>query len=263
VSFEGKIVWVTGASSGIGRSLAQAFADRGARLILSARREQKLREVQALCKEPDAHHVLPLDLLDAAALQPAAIGVLEQFGHVDILVNNAGISQRSLAKDTNLEVDRQIMETNYFGPVALTKLLLPSMIERRAGHIVVVSSLLGKFGVAYRTAYAGSKHALLGFFDALRLEVHEAGVRVTVVCPGFIRTDASRNALSIDGKPSGKMDDDIRQGMDPDACARQILRAIAKGKREVYVGGKEKMALLLKRLSPQLFHRVVLKTRLK
>ena len=218
--------------------------------------------MQQSCRDAESHFVLPFDLCEPAAVGPAASHVLERFGQIDILVNNAGISQRALALDTKLDVDRQIMETNYFGPVALTKAVLPSMVGRRSGHIVAVSSLLGKFGVAYRTAYAGSKHALVGFFDALRMEVHDARVQVTVVCPGFIRTNASLNALAADGSLHGQMDQDIEHGMDPDECAHQILRAIEKGKREVYVG-KEKLVLLLKRFSPRLFHRVILKTRLK
>jgi len=263
VAFDNKVIWITGASSGIGQALARQLADRGAKLVLSARREETLREVQQSCRDPDSHLVLPLDMCEPAAIGPAARHVIERCGQVDFLVNNAGVSQRALALDTKLDVDRRIMETNYFGPVALTKAVLPSMVERRSGHIVVVSSLLGKFGVAYRSAYAGSKHAVVGFFDALRVELHDAGVQVTVVCPGFIRTNASLNALAADGSPHGAMDHNIEHGMDPDECARQIVRSIERGKREVYVAGKEKLVLLLKRFSPRLFHQVILKTRLK
>ena len=263
MSFDGKVVWITGASSGIGKSLAEAFSKSGATLVLSARREPVLRNVQHLCRNPESHLVLPLDMCEPTAVIPAVNQVLEKFGKIDFLVNNAGISQRALALDTHLDVDRQIMETNYFGPVALTKAVLPSMVKRRSGHIVVISSLLGKFGVAYRTAYAGSKHALHGFFDSLRVEVHDACVKVTVVCPGFIHTNVSLNALAADGSGHGQMDHDIQHGMDSNKCARQILRAIEKNKLETYVAGKERLALLLKRFSMRLFQRVILRTRLK
>jgi short-subunit dehydrogenase len=263
MSVSGKLVWITGASSGIGAALARALAERGATLVLSSRRENALRAVQVSCTQPDKHLVLPLDMLEQSAFVPAARGVLERFGRIDILVHCAGISQRARAADTQMSVDRRIMELNYFGPVALTKQILPTMIERRAGQIVVVSSLLGKFGAPTRSAYCASKHALHGFFDSLRAEEFEHGITVTLVCPGFVQTNASLNALTGDGQPHGKMDERIASGLTSDACARRIVRAIERRRREVYIGQRETLALYLSRWAPNLFHRILRNTTLK
>ncbi len=257
VSFEGKIVWITGASSGIGEALAYALATRGARLILSARRAARLREVQAACAHPDRHVVLSLDLADAASLEAAARQALDAAGPIDVLINNGGVSQRALALDTELAVDRRIMDVNYFGAVALTKAVLPSMLARGAGHLVVVTSVVGKFGSPWRSAYSASKHALHGFFDALRAEVHQAGLRVTLVCPGFVRTDVSLHALTGDGTPQGTMDAGQQRGLAVEVCAARIVRAIEREKDEVYFGGKEAMAVYLKRFWPGLFNRII------
>lgn len=257
--FDGKVVWITGASSGIGEALAYAFAKRGARLILSSRREDRLREVQAACANIDQHLVLPLDLANADTLPAKAQEALSHAGAIDLLINNGGISQRSRAVETPLELDRRIMEINYFGAVALTKAVLPSMLERGQGHIVAISSLTGKFGSPIRTGYAASKHALHGFFDSLRAEVHDAGLYVTLICPGFIRTNVSINALTSDGTPQGKMDAAQDQGMTPEACAEKIVQAIARKKAEAYFGGKEILGVYLKRFVPGLFNRIIRK----
>lgn len=263
VSFvAGKVVWITGASSGIGESLAKVLAQRGARLVLSARREAALEQVRTHCAAAADHVVLPLDMVDEAAMAPATQVVLTRFGAIDLLVHCAGLSQRSRAVDTQLAVDRRIMEVNYFGPIALTKQVLPAMMQRRSGQIVVVSSLLGKFATPDRSAYCASKHALHGFFDALRAEVFSHGITVTIVCPGFVRTQASFNALTGDGHPHGKMDRRIERGLASDVCAERIARAIERRRREVYIGQKEKLGVYLSRWAPNLFHRLVRKTKL-
>jgi short-subunit dehydrogenase len=261
-SVSGKVVWLTGASSGIGEALAYALAAHGATLVLSARREEALRSVQRACAGTDRHLVLPLDMLVAESFAPAVQMVLAQCGRVDVLIHCAGISQRALAVETQLDVDRRIMELNYFGPVALTKLVLPSMMERRAGHIVAISSLLGKFGAPTRSAYCASKHALHGFFDALRAEVYRHGIAVTLICPGFVQTNASINALTGDGTAHGKMDTVIAEGLPSDVCARRIVRAIERRSAEAYIG-KERFAVYLNRFTPRLFRRLIRKTRLK
>lgn len=251
----GKVVWITGASSGIGEALCHALAARGASLVLSARRADVLTKVQAACASPDQHLALPLDMLAEDSFAPAFQTVLNRFGRVDILVNCAGISQRGTAIETELQVDRRLMELNYFGPVALTKLVLPSMLVRREGQIVVISSLMGKFALPARGAYSASKHALHGFFDALRAEVEDQGVAVTIICPGYVRTNASFNALEGDGQPHNRWDKEIAGGMAPEECARQIARAIERRRREVYVCGKERIGLYMSRFAPGLFHR--------
>jgi short-subunit dehydrogenase len=261
VGHAGDVVWVTGASSGIGAALAQRFARRGARLILSARGEERLRAVRSACTHPERHVVLPLDLGRPESMADAAREALEMCGRVDVMVHNGGISQRSLAEATALEVDRRMLEVDYLGPVALTKALLPSMLERESGRFVVVSSLVGKIGTPLRSGYSAAKHALHGFFDSLRAEVHDRGVRVTMVCPGFVRTELSIHALTGDGTPQGKMDRAQARGMNADACARRIVRALDRDEDEVLVGGKEVWAVRLERFFPGLFRRVIRRVR--
>ncbi|HRI10109.1 MAG TPA: SDR family NAD(P)-dependent oxidoreductase, partial [Nannocystaceae bacterium] len=174
-------------------------------------------------------------------------------GPVDVLVNNAGLSQRSLALDTDLEVDRRLMTINYLGTVALTKAALPAMIERRAGQVVVVTSLVGKIGSPLRSGYAASKHALHGFFESLRAELHGSGVGVTMVLPGYIRTELPMHALVGDGSAQGRMDRAQLEGMAAERCARKIARAIARRRAEVVIGGREVAGVYVHRLFPALF----------
>ena len=251
--FRDQVVWVTGASSGIGEALALAFSREGAQLILSARRAEELERVRAACERPERHVVLPLDLTDDDAIARAA----ERAGRVDVLVHSGGVSQRSLAMQTALDVERRIMDLNFFGTVALTKAVLPSMIARKSGHIVPVSSVVGYVGTPLRSAYAASKHALHGYFDSLRAELSKDGIRITIVCPGYIRTDVSRNALTGDGSAFGQMDSTHKNATPPAECARRVVNGVAKKKREVLVGGKETWAVLLQRLFPALVARMV------
>jgi short-subunit dehydrogenase len=262
-SVANKVVWLTGASSGIGEALARALADKGAALVLSARREEQLREVQSRCAEAERHLVLPLDMTRSESFEPALQAVLHCFGRVDILIHCAGISQRGRAVETQLSVDRQIMELNYFGPVALTKQVLPLMLSRGAGQVVVVSSLLGKFGAPGRSAYCASKHALHGFFDALRAEVYDRGIVITMVCPGFVCTNASYNALTGDGTPHGRMDHDLQHGLTAEQCAGRIVAAIERGRREAYIGRKERLGVYFSRFAPGLFSRLIRSMKLK
>jgi len=246
------VVWLTGASSGIGEALAHTLAKEGALLVLTARREEELRKVQAACERPDAHVVLPLDLLSPDTFDAALRTVLDQCNHIDVLLHCAGVSQRGRAIEMQMKVDRHLMEVNHFAPVALTKLVLPSMVARKQGHIVVISSLLGRFSTKGRSAYCASKHAIIGFCDSLRAETYEHGIAVTTICPGFVRTNTSFNALTADGTPYQKMDEDIHHGMSADECARQIVRAIQARKREVYIG-QNRWAVYLNRYLPGLF----------
>lgn len=256
-SLNGKVVWVTGASSGIGEALTYAVAERGGLVILSARREDVLANVRGKCANPNQHLVLPLDILAPDSFSAAVQTVLERFGRIDVLVHCAGISQRGKSLDTELKVDRHLMELNYFGPIALTKQVVPSMLACGTGQIVVISSLLGKFAVPKRAAYAASKHALHGFFDALRAEVECQGIAVTLVCPGFVQTNASLNALEGDGTPHNQMDAEIAHGLPRERCARQIVRAIERRRREVYICRQEIVGLYLSRFAPGVFSRYI------
>lgn len=258
---EGSVVWITGASSGIGEALAYAYSKKGARLILSARNVAKLKEVKDRCSGSEEHWVVPLDLADAGSLEAGCREALKCAGRIDVMIHGGGISQRSLAAQTPLEIDRRIMETNFFGTVALTKALLPSMLERGSGRIVVISSLVGKFGTPLRSSYSASKHALHGFFDSLRAEIWDQGITVLMVCPGFVRTDISINALTSDGTPQGTMDEAQACGMLPDVCATRIIEAIDAEKPEVYIGGRELLGVYLKRFVPSLFNRIIRKTK--
>lgn len=247
---KGSVVWLTGASSGIGESLAYKLAEKGARLIISSRRREELERVKANCKSEDVT-ILPLDLADGFALQQKAKEAEKIYGHIDILINNGGISQRDLILNTKLEVDRKLMEVNFFGSITLSKALLPGMIQRRKGHHVIVTSTVGIINTPYRSGYGASKHALHGYYDALRAEHHKDRIKVTLALPGYVKTNISFNALVGDGSKQDKMDREQSKGMTPEKCASQIISAIERNKQSAYIGGlKEKFGIYLKRFWP-------------
>jgi short-subunit dehydrogenase len=260
--FKDQVVWITGASAGIGEGLAYAFSREGARLILSARRADALERVKAACRGPGEILLLPFDMVDDAGRQAAVARALAHFGHVDMLINNAGISQRSLGKDTALAVDRQIMELDYFAVIALTKLVLPSMIARKRGHLVATSSVAGKFGVWHRTAYCAAKHALHGFFDALRVELHRDNIDVSLLVIAGVQTDVSLHALTGDGTPFGRMDPTQSEGISVADCARIVVDGLARKDHEInVVSGRGRLALWLARYWPRRLYRVMTRTR--
>ena len=258
--FKDKVIWITGASSGIGEALAYKLSSSGANLVLSSNEPERLEEVRDKCTNKASHMVLPLDLSEWDALASKAEEVLRRFSRVDILVNNGGISHRSMAKDTVLEVDKRVMDIDYFGHIALTKAVLPSMLERKSGHIVVTTSLAGLIPVTYRSAYCAAKHALHGFFDTLRVEVWDDNIKVTLVCPSYVRTNISMKGLAADGSNFGKTTPVIESGMSPEVCADAIMEGVAKGKQQLLVGkGRPIIGTYVKRLSPTLFTRLVRK----
>lgn len=264
-SLNNRVIWLTGASSGIGEALTYELAKKGAKLILSARRKEELEKVKGNCipgSQPNIR-ILPIDLASPNTLQLSVEAAVQTFGHIDILINNGGISQRSFAKDTLLEVDRRIMEVNYFGAVGLTKYLLPYFIKQGGGHFVVISSLTGKFGTPYRSGYAASKHALHGFYDSLRAELWKEKINVTMVAPGFIHTPITLSALTGDGKPLNKMDEAQYRGKPVKWCASKIVKAIEKQKEEVYIGGREVYGVYIKRFFPSLFSKIIRKARVR
>lgn len=254
-------VWITGASSGIGEALALRYAKEGASLVLSARRRDELERVAGRCRDTGLPEnqvlALPLDVTDWESLPAAVQAVLDTFGAIDLLVNNAGVSQRSLCQDTDMAVYQKLMDVNVMGQIALTKAVLPHMLERGSGHLAVTASVAGKVGVSERTGYCAAKHAVMGFFDALRAEVEGQGIDVSTIVPGFIRTDISRNALAGDGSAFGKLDDNIAGGMDVTECAEVVFKGLNAKKREIPVGkGKEMAALWIKRVSPEVLFRL-------
>jgi short-subunit dehydrogenase len=246
MDFAGKTIWVTGASSGIGKALALALAQEGARLILSGRNETALAEVALACPQST---VIAFDVTDLAAL-PAIVARAEAVsGQIDMLVNNAGIAQRSFVADTDMAVYRALMESNFFAPVRLTQLVLPAMRARGGGHIAAVASLSGKFGNPSASGYCAAKHAVMGFFDSLRSEVAHEGIGVTTIVPGFVRTAISVRALDGKGSPiNGAVPD---RGITAEESAEMIIAGMKAGQREIPVGRGPEMALLdLKRSNP-------------
>ena len=232
----------------------------GNKLILSSRNAEELEKVRSNLENPELHAVEALDLSDNSSLFFQAQGIVERHEGIDVLINNAGISQRSLALEIDLEDERQLMEINFFGTLTLTRSILPSMIKRQKGQIVVVSSLLGKMGIPGRAGYAASKHALHGYMDALRTEICEEGIIITLACPGYVETRISENAVQAKHK-SGMSHtinvDRTTRGMPPEDCAKAIIEASEAQKEEVYIGGPEKLAVIGKRFSPKLLNKLI------
>lgn len=260
MKLKNNVIWITGASSGIGEALAYEASKRGANIIISARREEVLNKVKNKCAHPEKVKVLVLDLENTNELMTKTNQAESLFGKVDILVNNGGLSQRSFVKDTGIDVDERLMKINYLGTVALTKAILPSMLKRKSGHIITVSSMVGKFGTPKRSSYAATKHALHGFMDSLRAEEAKNGLTISMVCPGFVATNVSVNALTGDGLPQGAMDAQTATGIQPDVFASRMADAIEADKAEVYIAGfKEKLGLYLTRFLPGVFRKLVQK----
>ncbi len=255
-SLNNKVIWITGASSGIGEALTYELAGLHTKLILSSRRKEELERVKGNCPVAAQTNIriLPLDLSESSTLKLSADAAIQLFGHIDVLINNGGISQRALAKETTLEVDRKIMEIDYFGTISLTKHLIPHF------------SITGIIGTPYRTAYAAAKHALQGFFNSLRAELwkESPSIYVTMICPGWTNTNLSLTALKGDGSAQNKKDDTHASGLTPAFVAHKIVKAIEVRKREIYVGGwKETLAAYLHRYTPGLFAKIVRKAKVK
>jgi short-subunit dehydrogenase len=258
--YEHKIIWITGASSGIGAALVLQLAQFKLKLIISARREAELNKLKEQCSSMPAEIVvLPFDLSNIATFESVVEQALQQFGKIDLLFNNGGVSQRSLAKETPLLVDRKMMEINFFANIQLSKLLLPSMLKQHYGHFVVTSSISGKFGFYERSAYAASKHALHGFYESLYLENKDQGIRITMLCPGSIKTNIALFALNKEGLPASAADARLDNGMEASACAQKIISAVAKEKKEVLIGKSELIPAYLKRFLPALFWQLMYK----
>ena len=244
-----KVVWITGASSGIGEAMAVQASQQGAKLILSARRESELERVRQACSNPALVAVLPLDLTDFDA--DAAFAQAERFfGPIEVLVNNAGISQRGRVLETSMQVYRRIMELDFFACVALSKAVLPGMVARKAGHVVVISSVVAYLGTPLRSGYCAAKHAIHGFFDSLRSEHQRDNIQVTLICPGYVRTQVSLNAITGSGGQHGQMDPSTDRGMAPAECARRAWSAVEKDEAEVVIGGREAWFVRLQRFAP-------------
>ena len=256
--FLNKVVWITGASSGIGEALSYQLAQLGAHLILSARGEEELNLVnKQLPRNPGSAKILPLDLEDLGQLPQKTDMAWAFFGKIDYFISNAGLAIRDYALTTELRIDQKIMNINYFGPTVITKRLLPHFIEQGHGHIVVMSSLSGKYGVPRLAAYSASKHALHGFFECLRSETVEQGILITIIVPGMIKTAITAHAITGTGGTVGRIDKTFETAYPVDRAAQKIVRAILTEKEEANVGGFELFTLWLNRVSPWLLRRFI------
>lgn len=252
--FKDKVVWITGASSGMGEAVAYRMSKENATLILTALEFDLLDKVVEKCKSLGAYdaYSLPFDLSETDKLNELAEKALAKFGRIDILYNNAGISQRGTALETEMKVIRKVMEVNYFAPVILTKAVLPGMIAQGGGQLVVTTSIAGRFGFPLRCAYSSSKHALYGFFETVQSENYDKNIKVTIICPGRVQTKISLYALEKDGKQHGKMDAGQANGITSEKAAGIITKAIYQKKREVLVGGIELIMARIKQFFPGL-----------
>jgi len=258
MKFKDKVIWITGASSGIGEALAYAFTREGAKTILSSNEPEELERVKQECiRFGGESAVIDFDLLDTEGIKQAARKAIEQFDGIDILINNGGISHRSLTHETDIDFDRKILEIDFFSYVIITKEVLPHMIERGGGQIAATSSLTGLFGFPLRSSYAAAKHAVKGFFETIMLEYREKNIFVTIAYPGRIRTNISLHALTSDGKPQGKMDKSLAKGLPVEKCAKIYMNAIYRKKRSVLIGRGELMGAFFKRFWPWFFYRFI------
>jgi len=261
--YKDKVVWITGASSGIGAAMAQALSKKTTTLILSARNSTKLKEVREQCDPSATIHIIELDLSEHDQLSDIFKIHKSLLSQVDIMIHNGGISQRSLVEETNFSVLKKLMDVNYLGTSKLTLLLLPYFIKKSSGHFVVISSIAGKVGVPLRSGYSASKFALHGFFDALRAEQVDNNIDVTMICPGYIHTDISKHAMTGDGKKQGTMDSAQLNGMHVDTFVGKALSAISEKKAEVYIGGfkETKLAVFVDKMFPALFRKIIARSK--
>jgi short-subunit dehydrogenase len=257
--FENQVVWVTGASSGIGREMAVEIARRGGRTVLTARREDALRETQARCGGEERSAVVPGDLSQLDAIDELVGAAVAAFGRIDIGILNAGISQRGTAIETAPEVVARVNTLNYLSPALVIRSLVPHMLERGRGRVAAVSSLSTRVPTPYRSGYTASKAALETYLTVLRRELVGTGVGVTIALPGFVRTEISRHALDPDGSPHGVLDPAQQRGMPADVCARKIVEGVRRGRREVRIPSdmRTRLGLLLHRWAPGLLDRMM------
>lgn len=261
---DGKIVWITGASSGLGKALAQVCALRGAQVILTARRVEELENVRLSLSHPERHISIAADITDEAQVRQAHEQVLAAKGRIDWLINNAGLSQRALIAETSMQTERAIMEIDYFSQVFFTKTVLPTFLKQKSGRIIFVSSVAGLLGTQYRASYSAAKAAIHLWANSLRAEVANEGVNVSVIFPGFVKTNVSFNALNGAGQPQAKQDEAIENGLEPEVFAEIVVKALLNGEEFIVVGGaKEKLGVWVSRLSPKTLYKMIRKVKVK
>jgi len=255
MTFKGSTVWIIGSSSGIGKALAIDMAKLEANIVLSSRNIEELENVRNTCLQHTKHcSIIPIDLEKNDNYSSEVKKVIDSYKSIDYLILNGGISQRSLVAETPISIDRRLMEVNYFGNISITKAVLPYMIDQKSGHIIVVSSIVGKFGFPLRSAYSASKHALHGFYETLRAEQRSNNINVTIAIPGRVQTNISYNAILKDGSQHKQLDEGQAKGISPESCSKQIVNAIKKNKKEALIGGKELWMVQIRRFLPFLFY---------
>ena len=259
-----KVVWITGASSGIGEALAQVFANLGAKVVLSARRGEELERVRQQLNHPENHLCVAFDVTQADQAQYAVEQVIEKFQRIDYLINNAGLSQRALIADTTIDTERRIMEIDYFAQISMTKCVLPYLENQGSGHVIFISSVAGLLGTQYRASYSAAKGAIHMWANSLRAEYAEKGLNVSVVFPGFVKTNVSFNALNGAGQAQAHQDEAIENGLEADDFAQKVVKAVLSNKEYIVIGGlKEKLGVAISRVSPKLMYKMIRKSKVK
>lgn len=260
MELQNKIIWITGASSGIGEALAYAAVNEGAKIVISARRENELKRVAGACKtDPSNVFVLPLDLENTSTISEKVEQVIQKFGRIDVLINNSGMGHRTKAVNTPTGIDRKVMEVNFFGTINLTKAVALKMQQQKSGKIVTIASIMGKYGLPLYATYSASKFALYGYFESLRQELYADNVKVLIVSPGFINTDVSTKLLLENGSEYGVKSESQNKGMSPADCAKGIIKAIKGNRDHKYVGGYEIFSVYVKQYFPKIFYRLMRK----
>ncbi len=250
-----KVIWITGASEGIGAALVHEFAAAGHSIVLSARREELLKAVAQNANLDDNRSlILPLDLAQLTDIDIFINKIKDKFGRLDVLLLNAGISQKGRAEATLESVERNIMEVNYFANVRLAKAVLPLMQAQGGGQIAVVSSIIGKFGSPFLSTYAASKHAAVGFFESLRYETEAQHIDILIVTPGFIKTNIAKKAITEDGSLFNEDSKAQQNGTAPERVATAIRKALERRKKHIYIGGLETWTPHFKFFFPSLFY---------
>lgn len=253
-----KVVIITGASSGIGKACALECAKRKAKVVLAARNTQELEKIAKEIQNLGGHTPLSVctDVTQEADCENLIKQAVQCFGCIDILINNAGIAMRALFKDVDLEVVRNVMNVNFWGTVYCTKFALPHLLETQ-GSVVGIISIAGYMGLPGRTGYGASKHAVRGFLDTLRVENLKTGLHVLVAAPGFTTSNIRTTSLTADGQPQGQSPRDENKMMSAEACAKHIINATEKRRRELILTFKEgKLTVWISKWFPALLDRL-------
>lgn len=261
--FKNKVIWITGASSGIGEAFARELIKYNNHLILTARRIENLNVIkQDLIKKGYAEnhiHLLPADLSEIDKIPNLAEKAIALEGKIDVLFNNAGVSQRGYMIDTSFEVEKQLFQIDLFSPIVLAKSILPHFLSKKSGRIIVTSSLMGELELAASTTYSAAKHALNGYFGSLFYELKPLNIHIQILQPGFVRTEISIKAINSQGRIHEKMDSTHAQAMSPEIFVKKALKKLGQDSLYINIAGIEIVALYIKRWFPLIYQKLVLK----